>query len=262
MSGRTYSIIAGVILVLSVALIVGGIYFALQARQAQIASLPTEAVLPTLTPTPTRTATNTPRPTLPPTFTPTFTVTPTPSDTPVTPSATFTPSNTPTITDTATFTATSVFSPTPTPTSTFTPSATSDLPTPTPSDTRSPYPFQLRGGEVIYTSNTYNSAGCAFQGIGGQVLDTAGNGINTGITVVAVDDNGRTYVAQAGDNSRYGANGGFEIGVDTRPNRRTYLVELRVTATGVAISPLIEVTFPSDCDRNVALLYFRQTRPY
>jgi hypothetical protein len=94
------------------------------------------------------------------------------------------------------------------------------------------------------------------------VLDTAGNGINDpGITIVAVDDNGQQFVSQAGANSRYGENGGFEIRVDTRPNRRTYFVELRTTANGVPISPLIEVTFPSDCDRNVALLYFRQTRP-
>lgn len=85
----------------------------------QVAEIPTEFVLPTLTPSDTPTHTPTPRPTRTPTNTPTATNTPTFTSTPSsTPSLTFTPSIT------ATFTLT------PTDTATFTPPAT-DTPTAT-----------------------------------------------------------------------------------------------------------------------------------
>lgn len=259
--GRGYSILAVVILLVAVVVVGAGVMVAVQSRSAaaeQAANVPTQVVIPTITPLPSVTPTRTPLPTLPPTFTPTPTVTLTPT---VTSTPTFTPSSTPTITDTPTLTFTPVSSATSTPTNTPTVTNTSSVPTATRTATNSPFPFQLRGGEVIFTSNTFNEQACAYQGIGGQVLDQQNVGINDIVKVVVVDDNGRSFASAGGDNSRYGPRGGYEIGVDTQPNRRTYFAEVRSTDDTV-LSPSIEVTFPSDCDRNVALLYFEQTRPF
>lgn len=262
MAGQGYRVLAGVIVAISIAVVVGGIYLIVDSRNdeaEQVARLPTQVVIPTATPLPTITPTNTPRPTLPGTFTPTPIPTETPTTT-LTPS--FTPSVTATITDTPAPTATPAQSETFTPTPMPTASNTSNVPTATPTNTRSPFPFQLRGSEVIYTSNIFNQQACAYQGIGGQVLDLQSVGINDGLKVVVVDESGRELSSESGDASSYGARGGFEVGVDTKPNRRSYFVEVRTIQTSTALSPLIEVTFPSDCDRNVALLYFEQTRPY
>ncbi len=265
MSGRSYTIFAAVMFIAAAVIIGGGIYLLVTADRPaaeQRAALPTVITVPTRTPT--RTATPLPPtritpPTLPPTFTPTFTDTVTPS---ITPTSTFTPSITPTITETSSVTFTPAQTDTDTPTATPTATNTSSLPTPTRTATRSPFPFDLRGGEVIFTQNTYNAAGCAYQGIGGQVLDAQGVGINDGVRVVVIVENQRPRGALAGDNSVYGSRGGYEIGLGTRPTGATYFVELRTEETDTPISPLIALTFPSDCTQNVALLTWIQTRPF
>lgn len=245
---------------------IGVTVYALQLRsqrQADLAaSVPTAAVLPTLTPSVTRAATRRPPATLPPTFTDTPTVTPTFT---LTPTPSFTPSPTPTLTETPTLTDTPISSETPTATLTPSDTNTPNVPSPTPTETRSPFPFQLRGDEPIFTSNTYNSAGCAFQGIGGQVLDETGRGINDpNIVVVAIDDNGREYSARAGADSIYGdksGRGGYEIAVASSVNGRTYRVQVR-TSGGTELSTVRAIRFPSSCEENVALMYWIQTRPF
>jgi len=254
------------IVVIGVILAVAAVIFGLRIRdqrQAELAAqVPTEVVLPTRTPTVTQPPTRRPRSTLPPTFTATATITPTLTLT-TTPS--FTPSQTPTVTQTATLTDTPVNSATPTATATPTITPTSSVPSPTPTETRSPFPFQLRGDVPIFTSNTYNSAGCSFQGIGGQVLDENGRGINDPqIIVVAIDDNGREYQARAGEDSIYGdpdGRGGYEISVADAVNGRTYRVQVR-TVNGTELSQLRALRFSSNCEENVALLYWIQTRPF
>jgi hypothetical protein len=265
MSGRVYTVLAVLLFMVALGLVGGGIYVAVQYGgqvATEAAALPTEFVVPTRTPTRTTTPLPPTRimpPTLPPTFTPTFTVTLTPT---ITPTRTFTPSVTATITDTPSVTFTPAQTNTPTGTATPTATNTSSLPTATHTATRSPFPFELRGGDVIFTQNIYNAADCAYQGIGGQVLDAQGVGINDGVRVFVIDENQREFSAAAGENSVYGSRGGYEVGVGTRPTNGTYFVELRTEETGTAISPLIALTFPSDCTQNVALLTWIQTRPF
>lgn len=231
-----------------------GVWLLLQpSEDAAVAAVPTIAELPTLTPLP---PTATSRPTLPPTFTTVPTVTTTPS---ITPSMTFTPSLTPTITDTPNVTATYTPTETVEVTDTPTPEPTSNLPTLTPTETRSPYPFTVRGGSVVLTQNTFNQQACAFQGIAGQVLSLTGGGLD-GIQVYAMEPGGTERFTTSGFATTYGA-GGYEIPVDTQINGKTYIVELRTTA-GTAISEPVQVSFPSNCDQNVALIYWVQTRPF
>ncbi|MCB9457363.1 MAG: hypothetical protein H6671_15360 [Anaerolineaceae bacterium] len=220
------------------------------AQVQEVADIPTIAALPTLTPS--NTPTNTQPPTF--TFTPTDTLTPTntytasplPTLSPTitdTPSATFTPSNTPTPS----------ISPSPTPT------ATSTAPTNTPEPTLSPFLFELRDNQVIFTENFQNraSVGCAWQGIAGQVFDENGSPLNGLRVHVFGGDVDRTVTS--GDNTLIGASG-WEVPVDNKINGNTYQVEL-MSAVGTIVSQRITVTFAQDCSKNLALVNFRRTRP-
>jgi hypothetical protein len=213
----------------------------------EAAALPTAVILPTLTPSST------------PTETPVPSWTPTPTDT-------LTPTTTPTLTSTAppTATITDTPGPTDTPTLTLTPAAT-DTPEPTPTPegptptlepTLSPFPFDLRNNEIQFIP-AFNGAQCAWQGMGGQVLDLNGQGLS-GLRIHVFGPDVDRYV-ESGSNTLYGP-GGWEQPVANAINGNTYFVELE-TAGGTVVSPRVQVTFPSDCGGNLALINFIQTRP-
>lgn len=242
-------------------------------------AVPTSAVLPTPTLTHTYTLTytptftETPSPTITATITPsetwtiipsltaslTFTVgptstpeppTPTPSDTlPPTagPSPTITPSLT--ITNTLVVTPTDILSPTAT--------VNSFVPQPTVPP-GSPFPFNLRDNQVIYTANFANTAGCAWQGVGGQVFDQSGQPLlQARVHVFGV---GVDVFTTSGSNTLYGLSG-WEVPLNTALTSQSYIVELQ-SPQGTIISPQITVTFTPDCAKNLALVSFEQTRPF
>jgi len=220
---------------------------------ADVAELPTRFVPPTatatFTPSTTPTSTRTPFPTLTPSNTPTDL--PEASNTPTT---TLTPtigaSPTATITNTPAATATPAETDTPTPTAT----ATGPSETPPP-----PLPYALLS-EPTFTANTYNSAGCAWQGIGGQVLGIDQQPYTGPQLVVHVYTAGQDFPrVNTGTNSVYG-NAGFEVAVAQQliPGT-TYFVDLE-TVNGTKIAPTVQVTFPGTCDTNVAILTFVQLR--
>ncbi|MBZ0275961.1 MAG: hypothetical protein K8I60_07450 [Anaerolineae bacterium] len=251
-SGAVFNIISIIFLVLTI-----GVVIVVATRLAgpaavvqDIADIPTSAALPTVTPS------NTPTNTLPPTFTltPTDTLTPTNTYT-----ATAPPTSSPTITDTPSATFTPSNTPTPSISPTPTATATATGPTDTPVPTLSPFLFELRDNQVIFTENFQNraSVGCAWQGIAGQVSDENGsplNGLRVHVFGVDID---RTVTS--GDNTLIGASG-WEVPVDTKINSNTYQVEL-MTQVGTVVSQRITVTFPQDCGKNLALVNFRRTRP-
>ena len=260
-SSAIYNIVAIVFLILS---ILACIYVVWQftstpATSAVEAFVPTVAVLPTLTASATATATDlptatpTPTQTLVPSITPAPTHTPAPTATPVPPTATLTPEPSATATGT----------PPPTETGTATATAT-NLPPPTlePSPTGptpSPFPFDVRGDGANFTTNFANTAGCAWQGIGGQVFDVNGSPL-TNIQVHVFGVNNFDQYTVSGSNSLYGA-GGWEISVGTTISASNYVVEL-ITTQGTRISSQVTVSFPGDCTRNLALVNFIQTRPF
>lgn len=257
--GRVANILTGVLILLTVAALVGGGYFLYdRSRNAEVGVLPTAVFIPTITPLP---PTLTPRPTLPPTFTPIPSATPVPPTPTPAPTLSPTVSPTPTITDTPSPTPTPAITDTPTPTVTFTPSATSNIPSATPTPTLSPFPFTVRGGQVVFGPNTYNQQGCAFQAIAGQVLNERGTGLN-GIRVVVVEGGSQRDAlgSISGNASTYGE-GGYEVVVDSQINARTYTVTLQ-TQAGTQLSQPFTFSFPSNCDENVALIYWSQTRPF
>lgn len=215
----------------------------------EIVNLPTLIPdLPTLTPSYTHT------PTIPPTFTPT------PSDTPtLTPSLTLTSTYTltytitpsPTITDTPGPTETPSITPPPSPT--FTPTG----PTITPEPSLDPFLFRLRE-DVFYGPNVYNTLGCSWQGIGGRVFDEAGIDIFGGYQIRVFNNTfDRTVII--GSNTLYGGASGWEIQVGSTVTSDTYFVRLETTI-GTALTPNIQITFASDCSRNLAIVNFIKQR--
>lgn len=252
-SAAIYNLVSIISLILTVVTVVVVVGIALSPPPAEEAvQLPT--LVPTFTPTMTFTPSITP---LPPTWTPTATES-------ATPTSTFTV--TPTITASATITETP--GPTDTPSLTFTPSITNTAtpsltptgasPTFTPS--QSPFPFGLRDGQVLFTENFANSAGCSWQGVGGQVVDLNGQPFGAGIFQVRVFSNEIDLTTVVGSNSLYGPETGWEISVDSTINTNTYFVRLETTQ-GVAISSDIIVQFPSNCTENAAIVNFAQIRP-
>lgn len=219
-----------------------------------VAALPTQRILPTVTPVP---PTNTPRPTLPPTLTPTPTDTPTLT---ATVSATPTDPPTPTITDTPGPTLEPSSTPTPeespTPTVTNTPAGPTGIPTPT----TQPFLFSVPEGQIVFQTNNVNTAGCAWQGIGGRVLDM--NGLEVGRQFqVRVFSQGFESVTTTGSNSLYGQITGWEVPVGNQISPSTYFVRLE-TLVGTPVSPDVQVTFPGNCNTNSAIVTFVQQRPF
>lgn len=227
-----------------------------EAEREAASVLPTAVVFPTDLPTATPTDTNTPGPpTLPPTFTntPTFTFTPSPTFTD-TPTITSSPTITPTPRDTDTPTAT--FTPSASPT--ITPSFTPTGPTPTFSPTPIPFPFILRD-DVAFAGNSFNTLGCNWQGVGGQVVDVNGNPFGSGSLQVHVFDAEGTVdrTVLVGSSTLFNSQASWEVTVDNTINNRTYFVELQ-SSIGTIISPTYNFTFPQVCGQNAAIINFRQ----
>jgi len=225
-------------------------------QAVDIALLPT--VRPTATATATATATVTPTATVPPTFTST------PTDTP-----TFTPTLTQTTTATATSTITETPGPTltpsdtptasvsPTPTETPTP-LFSPTPTGTATPSESPFFFEVAAGPV-FQANT-NSAGCAFQAIGGSMLGLDGLelGRQLQISVIGPDVD---RVRLTGSDTRYGASSGWEVPVANGITTSEYIVRVE-SLGGTPLIQDIRVQFPGNCNQNIAIITFRQIRPF
>lgn len=270
---RLYNILAIIFVVLGLAALVAiGLQFIRPpvVTATPVAALPTLVELPTITPTFTPTFTLTPSltPTITPSLTNTFTPTATFTLPTVPPTATFTPSYTPSLTPSITptvpvlpsATITETVAPTLTPlvTDTLVPTATLVPITQQPlGPTPSPFPFTLRD-QVVFTQNFTNTAGCLWQGVAGRVFDSNGAEI-TGLRV-HVFGGGIDAFAVTGSNTLYGPSG-WEIQLGNAVTTGTFIVELQ-TSTGTLISPQVQVTFPADCARNVALVSFVQTRPF
>lgn len=247
---RIFNIVSLVFAVLTLLVLIWGV-LRFMAPVPQVV----EAPLPTAFDIPTATITLTLRPTLPPTFTPT------PSNTPtLAPSETLAPSATATFTITPTNVQSATPVPTATPTITPTPNVTATVGVAAPPGaTLSPLPFVLQNNAISFTSNFANSAGCQWQGLAGNVFDMNGAAFN-GLRVHVYNGQEIDLYSASGTNTLYGPSG-WEVAVGTTIDAGTYFVELQSQA-GTVVSPVVQVTFPSDCASNLAILNFQQTRPF
>lgn len=253
-SSRIYNIISLVFLILTVLVLVFVITTLASPPPdddgTDVGAVATLVVLPSFTPTPTPTITSTPTITPIPTFTPTFTTTP---------SATNTLAPTPTITDTPGPTLTPSDTPTPSAEPTITATPTPTGPTPTRTATLNPFLFDVVG-EVFIGPNQGNTAGCAWQGVGGSVLDLNGAEIASQYQV-RVLGNGLDRSVLTGTNSAYGTVSGWEIALNNTIAPQTVFVRLE-TIAGTQVSREVQVDFVGACEANAAIIRFQQTRPF
>lgn len=252
-SSQIFNLISIVFLSLSV-LVIGGVAYlmtqpptALDNEEVFTGQLPTQFVPPTATETPFLSPTFTE---LPPTFTQTFT----PSVT-VPATETTTPTHTMTVTSTASPTITSTII-TDTPENTATP-------TDTPGPSQTPLPVFLFGLDesVAFETNFANTLGCEWQGLGGQVFDLTGREwIESDLQVrVSTQDNSFSRTTTIGTNSLYGERSGYEITLRDRVTTELFFVQL-LSPRGTAISDIVQVRFPAECNQNVAILNWVQLR--
>ncbi len=233
-----YNIVTAMMLALTMVVCCSVLYIAVTsslgaASQVQQAAVPTLFVFPTFTATLEG-----------PTVNPTWTITPTATST-ATPRATATPSITPSPTPTDTPVPTDTPPPTETPLPTNTPRPTS---TPTPP----PFLYVLRDGQVVYTTNFANTAGCNWAGIAGLVYDRSGRH-QPGLTV-HVTGSGLDVRVVSGSKPEYGQSG-WEVYLGSKPVSALYIVQLE-SATAEILSDKVQVQTVASCQSNLALVVF------
>jgi hypothetical protein len=223
----------------------------IEEEALDVSLIPTDVVLPTLTPsfTPTTTPTST--------FTPfpTFTISPTPS-----PTASITTQPTATITNTPAPSLTASNTPTLSIAPTEAASSTPAGPTATFTATSSPYLFEVNG-QPFLGANVVNTTGCAWQGIGGSVVDQTGMEVQRPFQV-RVYSSGFERIVPLGNATYYAPLTGWEVVISpTGPVPGIYFAELQ-SGSGQPISAPVEINFPGTCEANSAIVVFRQIRDF
>jgi hypothetical protein len=117
--------------------------------------------------------------------------------------------------------------------------------------------FIIQQGTPIIRENFANAAGCNWQGIAGQAVTDRGEAV-VGVVVRVTTEDNRELSTISGTNTFYGPSG-WEVPLDSKPNPGRYRIALY--AAGVQISPTVELVFPNNCQGNLALINFIQTRP-
>ncbi len=152
-------------------------------------------------------------------------------------------------------TETAVARPTNTPTATITP----NIPTVTPSLASSAPPFAADGA-VLYTPNS-NGDGCDWASIAGTVTDINGRALNNfGIQVIDVENPDQLNLRVFSGAALTFGEGGFEIPLGNAPREAQYSIQL-FSPAGVPVSDPVFVVTSADCEQNVAIINFVQTRP-
>ena len=266
-AGRLMSLVAALLLLLSVAVVTAIVlFFVAPERLPDISFADIEQALPTVA-MPIALATPEDLPTLVaaielPSETPTATEPPLDATwTPVPVQASATPLPFSTLKPSLTPSPLPIFptktaTPTYTPTSTNTPTATPPGPTATPTSTRSAYPFTKTDNSPFYLQNHANNAGCGWLGIAGEVLDLERNPVLVGSYRVHVWGSGIDERVIVGGAPDYGPSGWEQFVFDS-PVMRDYNVQLE-SPNGTAVSQIYRVQTRTSCDENLLQLNFVQ----
>lgn len=253
--GRLANVLTAMIVFVMILAIIGGVVAYFNPAMLAVVIPPEPTVTPPPTEPPPTVAQVAVAPTATPTsddVVPTFTPVPTEEPTEIVPTNTRQPTLTPSITNTF-----------PPPTLTRTPTSTPTLtpspgPSPTATFTRSPFPFTKSPDSPIYLRNFANDAGCDWLGLGGEVLDTAGNPVAAGQYRVHVWDSGIDERLDTGSAGAYGASGWEQFVLDA-PEIRSYNLQLETT-TGTAVSQVYRVQTRASCNENLLYFIFIQNR--
>ena len=150
---------------------------------------------------------------------------------------------------------------TPTPTLAFTPTPAVPTATPTPAFTPTPTvppkPYALQPGAVIaLPAFTHPEAGCAWMGVGGQVIDEDGQPVKDLVIAVSGPQNGvpTDWMGYTGAASAYGL-GGFEIQLAGQVASAQYTIQV-FDLNGEPLSDPFRFTTSADCQQNLTLVNF------
>ncbi len=178
--------------------------------------------------------------------------------------ATSTPVNTatktPTPSSTPLNTAVSTTIP-PTATKTNTPTTPTSTAIPTAVSTASAYLYAVQSGSPVQIQNFVNSAaGCAWQGIAGQVFSSDGTPVKNIVVKAGGTWNGLAVnqLGMTGAASNYGE-GGYELVLGTKvvTTNKTVWVQLFDLA-GNPLTEKVYVSTSTDCTKNLVLLNFKE----
>jgi hypothetical protein len=128
--------------------------------------------------------------------------------------------------------------------------------TPGSTPTRAPYPF-IPADAVRYVANFANSAGCAWQGVGGNVIGLDGAPLAADTARVYVYNDRFEARVAVGSNSLFGDGSGWEVRTGNSATAEAFFVVLEAL-DGAPLSPVVQVRFPGTCATNVAIVLFRQ----
>ena len=178
--------------------------------------------------------------------------------------ATSTPMNTATKTPTSTSTPLNTSAPTtipPTATKTITPTTPAATAIPTAVSTASAYLYAVQSGSPVQIQNFVNStAGCAWQGIAGQVFSIDGAPVKNIVVKAGGTWNGVAVnlLGMTGAASNYGE-GGYELVLGTKvvTTNKTVWVQLFDLA-GNPLTEKVYVSTSTDCTKNLVLLNFKE----
>ncbi len=149
----------------------------------------------------------------------------------------------------------------PTTAKTNTPTTASTATTaPTSAPTAVVYPFAVQAGSPVLIQNFVNSsAGCAWQGIAGQVFDTDGAPLKNIVVKAGGTWNGTavSLVGMTGVAADYGE-GGYELVLGTKvaASNSTVWVQLYDLSSNV-LSNKVYISTTTDCSQNLVLLNFK-----
>ena len=120
--------------------------------------------------------------------------------------------------------------------------------------------FGLVGNRVVFTPQfTHPELGCAWQGLGGQITGLNGEPlVGYTVRVEGITDPSLVLTTVSGGETAYGPSG-WEIKVTDGPNTFVYRVTLYQNNRRVSDPKL--VSFPGDCNRNLAVMNFNQLTP-
>jgi hypothetical protein len=118
------------------------------------------------------------------------------------------------------------------------------------------FSFVLRDNHVLFTTAFASASKDGTRlGVGGEVLDAYNQPLPR--IRVHVWRQKLDFYTISGTHGLYLPDRGWEIQIDTMINTQAHLTQLE-THEGTALSPTVMLTFPSNCDHNLAILVFRE----
>lgn len=149
---------------------------------------------------------------------------------------------------------------TPLPTATSQPSSTptsTPMLTFTPTPTEPPLPYALQPGAMIsLPAFTHSATGCAWMGVGGQVIAEDGQPVKNLVVSVTGTKDGQPaeWMGYTGSATAYGP-GGYEIQLGNQAAEAAFSIQL-FDLNGNPLSDPFQFTTSADCGQNLMLINF------